>query len=109
MAFQNEQLKAKDKQGNLAYKEGDFKYEQRGGVHVFTFPDAKSAEEFIGRVFGPEMVDLIRTASVQEQRAAPTPHQHHQQDMRDTLSRMREGASGSTEGLNEPDKPSPLH
>lgn len=59
--FQKEMLGLKDAQGNPLHAEGDFKYEKIDGppeMHVFHFPDEKSAHAFIDRLFNKNMAML---------------------------------------------------
>ena len=111
--FINEKLNLPDQQGNFLYNQDDFKYEQQGNVHIFTFPDSKSADEFIGRMFGPDVAEHIKNSrdAFAEEAFTESPA-HTQQDTHDLHQLAGENiSSDEDEGFDESfrDTPSSSH
>ena len=86
--FQTEMLNLKDDQNNPLYAQGDFKYEKIDGspvTHVFTFPDEKSRNAFLERLFSKNMAMLPNGS----QDIESIKQQSVQKNMKDELTTMK--------------------
>jgi hypothetical protein len=109
----NEFSNKKDEQGNLLFPEGNFKYERQEGppvVHVFTFPDEKSMNDFLQVLFNKNMAMLPNGSQSLDNKPNP------QNAIKEELGRLKSNSTQEPQEnkeekqLNSPliTKPSPF-
>lgn len=90
--FKKEQMDKKDEKGHPLFPEGSFKYEKLDGpptVHVFTFPDEASANEFMQRLFNKNMA-MLPNGSQDIEDVKKMRNQQNQQEIKEKMGAFKE-------------------